>query len=270
VTQLNEVGRAVVIKTSMHIKILGCSGGIGGNLRTTSFLIDDDILIDAGTGLGDLPLNQMSDIRHIFLTHSHMDHIVALPLLADSMFGIHDEPVVVHAQEKTIKALKAHIFNWVIWPDFSELPNRDRPCLRFNVMNPGDVIKIREREIEMIAVNHTVPGVGYCVSSCNRTVAFSGDTTTNDSLWARLNEYDNLDLLFVESAFANHDLEISRISKHYCPQLLAEDLKKLKHHPQVWLTHFKPGEEDLIYKECLEALPDFSVNQLSGGELFKL
>lgn len=254
----------------MQIKILGCSGGIGGNLRTTSFLIDDDVVIDAGTGLGDLPLNQMTGIRHIFLTHSHMDHIVALPLLADSMFGIHDEPIVVHALEKTIKALKSHIFNWVIWPDFSELPNRDKPCISFEPMQPGEVITIRKRQFEMIEVNHTVPGVGYCVSNPRSTVAFSGDTTTNETLWQRLNAYENLDLLFVESAFANHDLEISRVSKHYCPQLLATDLAKLKHRPQVWLTHFKPGDEDLIYRECVSALPEFSVNRLSGGELFKL
>lgn len=254
----------------MQIKVLGCSGGIGGNLRTTSFLIDDDVVIDAGTGLGDLPLNQMTGIRHIFLTHSHMDHLACLPLLADSMFGIHEEPIIIHALEKTIKAMKTHLFNWVIWPDFSELPNKDRPCIRFDVMNPGDIINIRKREFEMIPVNHTVPGVGYSVSDQRATVAFSGDTTTNDTLWNRLNRLESLDLLFVEAAFANHDLEISRISKHYCPNLLAADLQKLEHRPQLWLTHFKPGEEDLIYKECVEALPDFSVNRLSGGEVFKL
>ena len=254
----------------MQIKILGWSGGIGESLRTTSFLIDDDVLIDAGTGLGDLPLNQMTGIRHIFLTHSHMDHITGLPLLADSMFGVHDEPIVVHALEKTIKALKVHIFNWVIWPDFSELPNKDRPCIRFDIMQPGEKITIRKRQFEMIPVNHTVPGVGYCVADHRSTVAFSGDTTTNDTLWDHLNAYDRLDMLYVESAFANHDMEISRISKHYCPQLLAEDLKKLKHRPELWLTHFKPGEEDLIYDECVEAIADFSVNRLSGGEVFKL
>ena len=254
----------------MHIKILGWAGGIGGNLRTTSFLIDDDILIDAGTGLGDLALNQMTGIRHIFITHSHMDHITGLPLLADSMFGVHDEPIVVHAQEKTIKALKAHIFNWVIWPDFSELPNKDDPCIRFEVMQPGEKVTIRNRQIEMIPVNHTVPGVGYCVVGKRSTVAFSGDTTTNDTLWESLNQYESLDMLFVESAFSNHDMEISRISKHYCPQLLAEDLKKLKHRPQLWLTHFKPGEEDLIFTECQQAIEGFSVNRLLGGETFKL
>jgi ribonuclease BN (tRNA processing enzyme) len=253
----------------MQIKILGWAGGIGANLRTTSFLIDDDMLIDAGTGLGDLPLNQMTGIRHIFLTHSHMDHVAGLPLLADSMFGVHDEPIVVHGQEKTIEAIKTHIFNWVIWPDFSELPTRERPSIQFQIMKPGEKVTIRAREIEMIPVNHTVPGVGYCVSSRRANVAFSGDTTTNDSLWQILNGYGNIDLLFVESAFANHDLEISKLSKHYCPRLLGEDIIKLDHRPDVWLTHFKPGEEELIYKECVEAMPDFNVHQLKGGEVFK-
>jgi ribonuclease BN (tRNA processing enzyme) len=254
----------------MQIKILGWAGGIGANLRTTSFLIDDDVLIDAGTGLGDLPLNQMTGIRHIFLTHSHMDHIVGLPLLADSMFGVHDEPIVVHAQESTINALKQHIFNWTIWPDFSELPSPERPSIDFKVMNPGEKITIRSRVIEMIAVNHTVPGVGYCVATRKAAVAFSGDTTTNDSLWDVLNQYDNIDLLFVESAFSNNDIEISKLSKHYCPSLLGEDVLKLTHRPEIWLTHFKPGEEDLIYRQCVEAMPDFSVNHLQGGEIFKL
>ncbi len=253
----------------MQIKVLGWAGGIGANLRTTSFLIDDDVLIDAGTGLGDLPLNHMTGIRHIFLTHSHMDHLVGLPLLADSMFGVHDEPIVVHAQEKTIKVIKSHIFNWVIWPDFSELPSKDNPSIRFEVMNPGDKVSIRSREFEMIPVNHTVPGVGYCLSSRRANVAFSGDTTTNDTLWEVLNGYENIDLLFVESAFSDNDMEISKISKHYCPTLLGEDILKMNHRPDVWLTHFKPGDEELIYRQCVDAMPEFNVNQLTGGEVFK-
>jgi len=254
----------------MKIKVLGWAGGIGGNLKTTSFLIDDDILVDAGTGLGDLALNDMKSIRYVFLTHSHMDHIAGLPLLADNLFGVHDEPIVIHALEETINALKAHIFNWVIWPDFSELPSKENATIRFEVMLPGDKVIIRSRVIEMITVNHIVPGVGYCVSTEDSVVAFSGDTTTNDSLWSALNEYDKVDMLFVEAAFENQNIELSKVSRHYCPQLLAEDLVKLKHRPDIWLTHFKPGKEDLIFKECLQALPDYNVRCLSGGEVFDL
>jgi ribonuclease BN (tRNA processing enzyme) len=137
-------------------------------------------------------------------------------------------------------------------------------------MKPGEKVTIRSREFEMIPVNHTVPGVGYCVSTRNHTVAFSGDTTTNDSLWDVLNGYDHIDMIFVESAFSNSELAVSKVSKHYCPSLLGEDIKKLRHRPDVWLTHFKPGEEDLIYRECVEAMPDFNVKRLNGGEIFKL
>ena len=136
-------------------------------------------------------------------------------------------------------------------------------------MKPGDKITIRSREIEMIEVNHTVPGVGYCVSTPRAVVAFSGDTTTTDNLWLVLNTYDHIDMLFVEAAFSNNDIEISKLSKHYCPILLGEDMEKLQHRPDVWLTHFKPGEEDLIYRECVEALPEFQVRRLNGGEIFK-
>ncbi len=227
------------------------------------------MLIDAGTGLGDLPLNHMTGIRHIFLTHSHMDHIVGLPLLADSMFGVHDEPIMVYAQEATIEAIKKHVFNWVIWPDFSELPTPESPSINFKVMKPGEKVVIRSREIEMIEVNHTVPGVAYCVSTRRANVAFSGDTTTNDNLWDVLNGYETIDLLFVESAFSNSDIEISKLSKHYCPKLLGEDIQKLRHRPDVWLTHFKPGDEELIYDECVKAMPDFNVHHLKGGEVFR-
>lgn len=254
----------------MKIRILGCSGGVGQGLRTTSLLVDGDILIDAGSGVGDLTLDEMAAIRHIFLTHSHLDHIAFIPLMLDSIFEQRAESLVVHGQPATIEALQRHIFNWVIWPDFSRLPSIEHPVLRYEIMMPGQVMSMGERSFEMIPVEHAVPAVGYRVSCPTGVFAFSGDTSTNDSFWAGLNAHEHLDLLIVETAFYNADLAISRLAKHYCPSLLAEDLKKLRHRPVIYITHNKPGEEDIIFAECLAVLDVHKLHRLKSGEVLTL
>lgn len=254
----------------MDIRVLGCSGGVGAGLRTTTLLIDDDVLLDAGTGVGDLSLDEMARIRHIFLTHSHLDHINSIPFLVDSVFDRIREPIVIHAQQVTIQALQEHIFNNVIWPDFSRLPHPERPVLRFQAMAPGEVCRLGERGFEMIPVNHVVPGVGYRVSTPEAAFAFSGDTTTNDEFWAALNAHAGLDLLIVESAFAEEDIELCHRAGHYCASLLARDLTKLEHRPAVYVTHNKPGEEDAIFAECRAAIKSHNIHRLSGGARFRL
>ena len=252
----------------MKIRILGCSGGVGQGLRTTSLLVDGDILIDAGSGVGDLTLEEMAAIRHVFLTHSHLDHVAYIPLMLDSIFDERVEPLVVHGQPETLHALQQHIFNWVIWPDFARLPSSERPVLRYETMMPGQTLDMGGRRFEMIPVEHAVPAVGYRVESQTGVFAFSGDTSTNDSFWAGLNAHDRLDLLIVETAFCNADLAISKLAKHYCPSLLVEDLKKLRHRPDIYITHNKPGEEDVILAECRASLGDHKLHRLmSGSEL---
>ncbi|HHJ80151.1 MAG TPA: 3',5'-cyclic-nucleotide phosphodiesterase, partial [Candidatus Tenderia electrophaga] len=188
----------------MKLRILGCDGGIGPGLRTTSMLIDEDILIDCGSGVGDLTLDEMARIRHVFLTHSHLDHVAFLPLLVDSIFERIDEPIVIHALPATIQALKEHIFNWAIWPDFSQLPVADRPVMTYLAHNAGDVCVVGGRKIKSIPMNHIVPTVGYRVESeTGSSFAFTGDTTTNDTFWNELNSHPRLDLLLLEVAFSN-------------------------------------------------------------------
>lgn len=255
----------------MQIRVLGCSGGIGEGVATTSFLVDDDILIDAGTGVGSLSLAEMKAIRHIFITHSHLDHITSIPLLADTLFdSLVGHPITVHAQRSTIKILKEHIFNWAIWPDFTMLPNKSHAVLKFESMVAGSQLDINARCIEMITVNHAVPGVGYRIESKTGSFAFSGDTANNENLWIALNKHDNLDLLFIESAFANKDAELARVAFHYCPDSLARDLPKLRHRPKVCISHLKPGEETMIMKECKTVLPDWNLHQLKTGDVFEL
>lgn len=254
----------------MQIRVLGCSGGIGNGRRTTSLLLDDDVLIDAGTGVGDLRLDEMEKIRHIFLTHSHLDHIGSIPLLLDSIFSKITHTITIHGHSETLKSLREHVFNWIVWPDFSNLPTPERPAVCYSAMAPGEIREIRGRTIELIPVNHAVPAVGYRVACPTGVFAFSGDTTTNDSFWEALNRYSNLDLLFVEAAFADHDLELSRLAHHYCPRLLAEDLEKLRLHPAIYLSHLKPGEEETIVAECKALMRGRQVRRLCEGDVFRL
>lgn len=254
----------------MKLRVLGCSGGIGVGLRTTSLLIDDDVLIDAGSGVGDLTLEEMRKIRHIYLTHSHMDHFTFLPLLVDSIFDTTKAPIVVHGQAATIEALQKHIFNWVIWPDFAKLPTPDKPVMRYEIIEPNRMYERENRIFETIAVNHIIPCMGYRVSSETGSFAFSGDSTTQDHFWDVLNQRDSLDLLIVEAAFPNSEQELSLKAGHYTPNLLGTDIAKLKHQPKIYLSHTKPGQEELIVKECKQAFEGREVYRLFGGEEFTL
>ncbi|VAW67231.1 CAMP phosphodiesterases class-II:Metallo-beta-lactamase superfamily [hydrothermal vent metagenome] len=239
----------------MKLRVLGCSGGISKGLRTSSYLIDDDILLDAGTGVGDLSLDEMRKIRHVFISHSHMDHVLSLPLLVDTLFSsLLDQPLQVHARVETIKALKQHMFNWVLWPDFTQLPDATSPVLEFIEMNPGDELMLGERRIETVNVNHTVPASAFIIETPQTSFAYSGDTCTNDSLWERLNALSSVDFMIIEVAFGEEDIDLARLAKHYCPSLLAEDLQKLRHQPKIGISHLKPGSEERIFQQCCDAL----------------
>lgn len=254
----------------MRIQVLGCSGGIGAALRTTSLLVDDDILIDSGTGIGGLPLGALRRVRRVFLTHSHMDHIAGLPLLIDTVFDTLQSPIIVYGREETLTAVRHHVFNWVMWPDFAELPSREAPALQFQNFEPRKRLEFDGRDFESVAVNHTVPAAAYVVQANKRVFAFSGDTGPNDSLWRVLNAYPRLDVLIVECAFPNRSASLADLARHYCPRTLAVDLAKLRHEPEVWITHLKPGAEDEIFGELQDALPARKPRRLRGGEVFEL
>ncbi|MEW6561821.1 MAG: 3',5'-cyclic-nucleotide phosphodiesterase [Pseudomonadota bacterium] len=253
----------------MRIKVLGCSGGVGGNSRTTSFLVDQDILIDAGTGVGEMSLAEMSQIDHVFLTHSHLDHIAMLPLLVDSVGFLRLRPITIYATEETLNILEQHIFNWKVWPDFSKIPDAEQPYVRYCAVRDGETVELNGRRFTPIAVNHVVPAVGYCVDSGEASWVFSGDTTTNDSLWAVVNETGNLRYLVVETAFPNAGKELAMRSKHYCPSLLADDLAKLKRTAELYITHMKPGEIDLTMRELREDVAAYAPQMLQNGQVFE-
>lgn len=250
----------------MRLKVLGCGGGIGGEDRTTCFMVDNDVLIDAGSGLACLSLEQMCGLEHVFITHSHMDHIALLPILLDSVGHIRGRPIRVHALEATIRALQEHVFNWRVWPDFTRIPSASRPYLEFNPILVGQTLDLDGRRVTPISANHVVPTVGYHLDSGAASLLFSGDTTVNDSLWDRFNSSPNARYLIVESAFPNRDRSIAVASKHYCPSLLIPDLAKLTGRPEIYVTHMKPGETETIMQELRES--PLALKPLSNGQLF--
>ena len=256
----------------MQIDTLGCDGGIGGTRRTTCYRVDQTILIDAGTGLLDLPLEALEKIDHIFLTHSHFDHILGLPLLLDSVYKNRQTPVTVHALPETIAILQSHIFNWKIWPDFSLIPRADQGALRCQPLRMGKSVSIGDWVISPLPVNHVIPAIGYALVSPQGALAISGDTTSCEAFWNHLNRLSRLDYLIVETSFPNDAQDLAKISKHFCPSLLQADLKLLNHRPAIFISHLKPGFEDAIMAELQAqcAGMGFTLQALQRQHRFKL
>jgi cAMP phosphodiesterase len=234
-------------------------------------LIDDDVLLDAGTGIGDLSLGDMQSIRHVFLTHAHLDHIAGLPLLIDSIFSDNvDIPVTVYGRSETLRAIQEHIFNWVIWPDFAELPSKENPMLHYSECNPGDTITIGHRNFHAIDVNHSVPAIGYTVQNSGGVFAVSGDTQSNKTLWPVLNACSDLAALVIEVSFPNELAELATVAGHYCPSTMSRDLELLDHDPDIWLTGMKPGEEERILRQVIDAVPNKKIRMLSRGTIIEV
>jgi len=252
----------------VKLTVLGCSGGIGGNLRTTSFLVDEDILIDAGTGVGNLSLSEMASIDHVFVTHAHLDHVACIPFLVDSVGYLRARPLTVHGSKETIRALREHIFNWHIWPDFTTIPSADRPYLCYEPFRLGEPIELNGRSVAAIPANHVVPAVGFHLNSGKGSLIFSGDTTRNPALWRYVNKIENLRYLIIETAFPDKEHDVAIASKHLCPSMLAAELAQLERPAEILITHLKPGESELTMREIHSQVGRFRPRMLLHGESF--
>lgn len=253
----------------MRIQVLGCSGGMGDARHTTSYLVDDDILVDAGTGLTTLSRDAIRCIDHVFLTHAHLDHVLCLPLLLDSVAGERERPVTVHAIPEVIAVLKEHLFNWRLWPDFAVLPTPEDAFMRYQPIEIGVPSRLGTREFTAVPAVHVVPAVGYLMRGARGSYLFSGDTTRNPALWSIANATPGLLHVGVECSFQDNELELARSSKHYCPSLLAADLAGLRKDVQVWITHLKPGYESGILAElALDARHDYQ--PLTPGQVIEV
>jgi len=256
----------------MKIRILGCSGGIGGrHLRTTSILIDHDVLVDAGTGVADLSIAELARIDHVFLTHSHLDHVACLPLMIDTVGDMRMQPLTIHATEATMEILRTHLFNWAIWPDFSEIPAPEKPFMRFSTLSPAVAVDLGGgRTITPLPANHTVPAVSFHLDSGQASLVFSGDTGPCAELWSAVNRIANLKIIIIETAFSNREQRLAESSKHLCPSMLGEELANLQQPAEIFITHLKPGQIELTMQEIEESIGEWRPRMLQNNQVFEL
>lgn len=253
----------------MRVTILGCTGGVAADLRSTCLMLDDDILVDVGTGAGDLTVSQMLRVDTVFLTHSHLDHVALLPMLADVVGPRRDTPLTVYALPETIAMLRQDVFNFRLWPDYTALPSPEKPYVVFQSIAVGQMVELSGRKITPLPVRHAVPGVAYQLDSGKASFVFSGDTTYHEPFWNALNAIGNLRYLMIETTFLNHNKAGAEASGHMRPELLAHGLKHLNKPVRLLITHMEPGNEDATMAEIQTAAGEFKPERLKRGQVFE-
>ena len=242
----------------MNIRILGCHGSdallqhaTGPNrCNTCGFLLNETLLLDAGTVASKLSLSEQGQIRHIILSHLHFDHIKELPTLADNLSEEMSAPIVVAGLTEVLQGLQRHIFNTDVYPDFFSIPTPERPTLTSSYLKPGNVYSFSGVDITPILVNHTVPTTGFIVQDRSAAFVYSGDTYSTDELWHEAKHIPHLTTAFIECSFPNSMIELARMSKHLTPSLLAQELRKLDREDiSVYAYHLKPAYKDQILRE---------------------
>ncbi|MFO8056685.1 MAG: 3',5'-cyclic-nucleotide phosphodiesterase [bacterium] len=233
--------------------------------RTTCFMVENQLLIDAGAATTALPLKDQIKINAILLTHSHLDHIRDLAFLPDNVFGKRDAPLKICGLAPTIRAVREHVFNHRLWPDFSTLPDEDNPVINFRELVEGETTLIEGFEVTPVKVNHVVPAAGFLVKKQGKGFLFSGDTGPTTDLWEKLSEEDQVSAVFLETTYPDRMEERAQATGHLTPTGARQEIEKAdKDGLKVYLFHFMPQYLKEITYEVEAAETGF--NALKQGD----
>ncbi|MDY7225158.1 3',5'-cyclic-nucleotide phosphodiesterase [Hyalangium rubrum] len=250
----------------MKLHVLGCHGGELPSCRTTCFLVDDVLALDAGALTSTLTLEQLCKVDDILVGHSHFDHVKDLPLLADLVIGRRDTPVTIHASRECARSLREYMFNNALWPDFTRIPTKKDPVLRIKAFRAGSTFQVGRYTVQSIPVSHPVESCAFIVSNGQSSLAMSGDTGPTEKLWKALNQAKNLKALLLETSFPNALQQLADLSGHLTPRTLQSELTKFERNgTDVLLYHLKPAFVSQLKRELAE-LP---VNILELGDTFE-
>ncbi len=238
----------------MRVKIVGPTSTDKPLQPLISYLIDDDLAVDAGC-LGCVsPLSAQRKIKHVLLTHAHQDHIASLPIFLDIVHRPGRECVTVYGNEHTLQSLRKHIFNDHIWPNLERLSIAGRPFVRFEQVQPLQSFTIAGHRITPVELNHTIPTVGYIVqetgtSSSASAIAVISDTGPTDEIWKRLKRVRNLKAVLLEASFPDSLAELAAITGHLTPSSFQTEIAKLQPGVRVLAVHLKPAYARQISQE---------------------
>jgi ribonuclease BN (tRNA processing enzyme) len=255
----------------MKIRVLGCHGSQLPNYNTTSFLLGQNILVDAGTVTTVLSLREQSKIDYVFITHAHLDHVRDITFLADNIFFQHRErPLVIVSTKGILDSIHRHLFNNVIWPDFSKIPSAKAPLVKFQIIKPGKKQIIGDLQIIAIDLNHAVETVGYVIKFKGKAVMFLGDTGPTREAWQIAQKTKGLQAVFVETSLPDSMKDVADITGHLTPFSLQAELKKLKgQKPDIYLYHMKPSYHEVIRKE-VAAIKDRKIHIIEDGQIIRI
>jgi len=252
----------------MKLRVLGSAGAEFPDFRPPAFLINDHLLLDAGTIGAALSEEEQWKLQHICITHSHLDHIRGIPALADTIIIKNlRHTVTVYGIQDVISALRNHLFNNIIWPDFTVIPTPDSPVIAFETIESNREYSVSDYSIRAIPVNHTVPAVGYRVCQGATTLVYSGDTGPTEELWRYAS---GIDALIVEVSFPNSMESLALLTKHLTCSLLKVELDKIAVLPKrILITHPKPQYVDVIRTE-ISSLGLRGIELLHDGAVFDI
>jgi ribonuclease BN (tRNA processing enzyme) len=255
----------------VDLKVIGCHGGETPKHRTSSFVLDDRIAIDAGALTSMMELKAQCALEAVLVSHAHLDHVRDLATVADNRSQNGTGPLLVCGTKQTIAILKKHFFNGLLWPDFAKIPNEETPSIRYVTLKPEVPTDICGYKVRAILVSHTIECCAFAVEGDDGMVAYSGDTGPTDRLWTVLNEAPNLRALLMEVSFPNDQEELARVSGHHTPKSLALDLKKFKKPKDLptFLYHIKPSFQAKVERECGK-LKGLNLTVLALGDHFIL
>lgn len=253
----------------MKIRVLGCHGSdqlVDGALgphqcRTCGFLINETVLVDAGTVGPTLRLAEQKRIRHVLLSHLHFDHIQGLPTLADNLVDEVVEPVVLTSIPEVLKGLQSHVFNGEVYPDFLQLPDPQHPIFVFRPLDVGKEQEVSGLRVTAIPVNHQVSTVGFFIREGHSTLLYSGDTAETEEIWKVAARTPTLKAALIETSFPDAMAELARVSKHLTPSLFAREFRKIgRPNLPVYVYHLKPRfREQIRHELALLKIPNLRV-----------